>query len=231
MKTEKYNYQQTRLPEKGKYIIANSDQETITVYQAFNERIAKYAVLNQKFGGNHYSFNRMSWIKPNFMWMMYRSGWGAKPNQERILALKITKEGFNEILANAVSSSFDPSLYESKESWKRELEQSEIRLQWDPDHNPIGDKLERKAIQLGIKGKMLHQFNDSWIKKIEDITHFVQQQQNNIGSDFEGLEVPFERVLSFNEHQEIIKRIGLSWNCWNIYIEFIVDNEQKLIDL
>ncbi|WP_422570328.1 DUF4291 family protein, partial [Erwinia billingiae] len=29
----------------------------------------------------------MTWIKPSFLWMMYRSGWGMKdPGQKRILA-------------------------------------------------------------------------------------------------------------------------------------------------
>lgn len=228
MKTEKYIHQQSQLPDKGKYIIANYDLETITVYQAFNEKIAKYAVENQKFGGGNYSFDRMTWIKPNFMWMMYRSGWAKKENQEKILALKIKKEGFKNLLQKAVISSFKPELYKSKEIWKTALSSSEVRLQWDPDHNPIGKKLNRKAIQIGIKGETLKQFNDGWITQIEDITAFVRTQSQNIQSD---LIVPFERVLTFNKHQEIIKQVALDWKPWHIFIEFIVDNEQKFIEL
>ena len=97
MKVEKYNYQQTQLPTQGKHIIAQSDDKTITVYQAYNNAIANFAVANQKFGGSSYSFNRMTWVKPNFMWMMYRAGWATKENQERILAIKIKHEGFNKI--------------------------------------------------------------------------------------------------------------------------------------
>jgi len=33
MKIEKYIYQQTQIPKEGKYIIAQSDAETIRVYQ------------------------------------------------------------------------------------------------------------------------------------------------------------------------------------------------------
>jgi len=83
MKTEKYLHQQAQLPATGQFIIANYDTETITVYQAFNDRIAKYAVEKQKFGGAHYSFQPMTRIKPNFMWMMYRAGWATKQNQVR----------------------------------------------------------------------------------------------------------------------------------------------------
>jgi hypothetical protein len=36
----------------------------------------------------------MTWIKPSFLWMMYRCGWATKPGQERVLAIQITREGF-----------------------------------------------------------------------------------------------------------------------------------------
>jgi len=210
MKTEKYIYQQSQLPTEGKYIIANYNPETITVYQAFNPRIAKYAVNHQKFGGSDYSFNRMTWIKTGFMWMMYRSGWAQKKSQTRILAIKVTREGFYELLRNAVISSFKSELYKNREKWKSELENSEVRLQWDPDHNPNGAKLNRKAIQLGIKGKTLKYFNDEWITEIEDITDFVQKQFENVKLDFADLIVPFERVLNLDNHQDIINQIGLN---------------------
>ena len=71
------------------------------VYQAFCPQIAAFAVKNGKFGGPGYSFQRMTWIKTNFMWMMYRSGWAGKRDQERILAIRLSLEGFDTILANA----------------------------------------------------------------------------------------------------------------------------------
>jgi hypothetical protein len=45
----------------------------------------------------------MSWIKTNFLWMMYRCGWCTKPRQEHILAVRITLDGFNTILQHAKS--------------------------------------------------------------------------------------------------------------------------------
>ena len=36
----------------------------------------------------------MTWIKPSFLWMMYRCGWGLKEGQETVLAVEITREGF-----------------------------------------------------------------------------------------------------------------------------------------
>ena len=89
MKTEKYTEQKLRLPISGKQIIGRKENESIVVYQAFNLNIASYAVQHQKFGGDSYSFNRMSWIKPGFLWMMHRAGWAQKENQERILAITL----------------------------------------------------------------------------------------------------------------------------------------------
>jgi len=67
MRTEQYTAQQNRLPATGKQIIAYREDESIIVYQAFNHSIANYAVQHQQFGGSHYSFSRMSWIKPGFL--------------------------------------------------------------------------------------------------------------------------------------------------------------------
>jgi hypothetical protein len=41
----------------------------------------------------------MSWIKPNFLWVMYRSGWGTKAGQELTLALRLRRSFFNGLPA------------------------------------------------------------------------------------------------------------------------------------
>jgi hypothetical protein len=66
-------------------IRAAYNNDTITVYQAFNERIATLAINNQTFVSPPFKKERMTWIKPSFLWMMYRAGWGTKENQEHIL--------------------------------------------------------------------------------------------------------------------------------------------------
>jgi hypothetical protein len=47
--------------------------------------------------------------KPNFLWMLYRPGWGQKEGQECVLAVELSRAIFDEILsAAAVVSSYDP---------------------------------------------------------------------------------------------------------------------------
>ena len=210
MKTEKYIEQKKRLPEKGKQLIGYLEDDNITVYQAFNKNIAEYAIKQQKFGGSSYSFTRMSWIKPGFLWMMYRAGWATKENQESILAITLPIIHFKTILQQATISSYDNSLFTNEESWKKELEKTEVRLQWDPDHNPYGEKQERKAIQLGMKGAILKSFCSEWVSSIEDITHFVKEEYRKVLSgNINDLNVPVENVIDLND-EEIEKRIGIS---------------------
>lgn len=209
MRTEKYTEQLNRLPKTGKQIIARKEGDNLIVYQAFNEHIADYAITNQQFGGHHYSFNRMSWIKPGFLWMMHRAGWALKENQQRVLAITISLHHFKKILQQATISSYNSSLFTTEHEWKQELNSTAVRLQWDPDHDPYGNKQERKAIQLGMRGDLLKQFCTSWIVKIDDVTAFVKQEYKKVAANkLEDLNVPFEEVIALHD-AEIEKRIGI----------------------
>jgi hypothetical protein len=206
---ENYADYKERLPKRGKQIIGQYDHKWIVVYQAFNPLITEYAIKHQKFGGDNYSFNRMSWIKPNFLWMMYRAGWANKPNQERIVALWVDREKFDYILSQAVHSIFVEEVYQTGENWKKVLAQSEVRLQWDPDHDPYGNKLERKAIQLGLRGTMLRQFATQWIGRIEDITEWVKKEGAKVtAKQIENLLVAYEQIYPVNK-DTIAQRIGI----------------------
>lgn len=210
IRTENYFEAINRLPKDGQHILSHEQDEQIVVYQAYNHQIADYAVKNQFFGGDHYSYNRMSWIKPNFLWMMYRCGWASKANQERVLAIWIDKTGFEDILRQAVFSSFDPAYYTSHDEWKEKLNQKEVRLQWDPDHDPFGGKLARRAIQIGMKEHVLEAFGKQQIKQIEDITEFVIEQKLHVDNgELNKLIVPTETIYKLTD-DDLGKQIGVA---------------------
>src|SRR5262245_21691403 len=81
-RSEKYVYQCSVWPSTGRHILAQYDAESVVVYQAYRRSIGEWAIRHQKLGGPHFNDSRMSWIKPNFLWMMYRSGWGTKDGQQ-----------------------------------------------------------------------------------------------------------------------------------------------------
>lgn len=171
--------------------MAHFDDETIVVYQAYRPEIGMFAAEHNSFGGP-FSFNRMSWIKPNFLWMMYRSGWGTKEGQEITLAITLRRSFFDELLTAAIASSFGASTFDNIEDWKEALPQSDVRLQWDPDHNPSGGSVERRAIQLGLRGDTLRRYGKEEALHIEDISEFVAEQREHI-SHLDKLITPSER--------------------------------------
>ncbi len=188
-----YTEQSRAWPQTGRHILAQFDDHSIVVYQAYRPAIARFAVEQQRFGGE-FSFARMSWVKPNFLWMMYRSGWASKEGQERILAVTLKRAFFDEVLAAAVPSSFKAESCGPHEAWTHALATSEVRLQWDPDHDPHGGKLERRAIQLGLRGEMLRRYGGEELLSIDDITPFVIQQREVLKTDLEALQTPAEQT-------------------------------------
>src|SRR5207302_1704582 len=135
--TEPYPEQVKVWPKHGRHVLAQFDADTVVVYQAYSPAIGRYAAEHGAFGGA-FSYARMSWIKTNFLWMMYRSGWGTKADQEVTLALRLRRAFFDALLAEAVPSSWDCDLYPTREDWSRAVAGSDVRLQFDPDHHPSG---------------------------------------------------------------------------------------------
>ena len=178
---EPYGDQLAVWPQEGRHILAQFDDDTVIVYQAYRPAIGRFAAENGAFGGD-FSFSRMRWGKPNFLWMMCRSGWGTKVNQEVTLALRVRRAFFDSLLAEAVPSSWDRDQFATEEEWTRAVGRSSVRLQWDPDHHPSGAKSERRAIQLGLRGEVI------------DLSAFVAEQGSALSSgDPSALFTPRER--------------------------------------
>jgi hypothetical protein len=207
--TEPYSEQAKRWPRAGRHILAHFDDHSIVVYQAYRPSIGRFTIEHGYFGGG-FSLARMSWIKPNFLWMMYRSGWGTKEGQEITLGLRLRREFFESILALAVQSSYDEGHYSSREQWQEALAASEVRLQWDPDHHPSGAKLERRAIQLGLRGEILETFSRRELLEVVDMTEFVAEQRlRAAASRLADLRTPMESVYVPSD-PAIAKRLGLA---------------------
>ena len=91
----------------------------------------------------------MTWIKPSFLWMMYRAGWGEKDEgQKRILAIDISREGFEWALAHACLSHADESM--SHAHWQQHKDKSPVRIQWDPERDLQLNAKKQRAIQSGF---------------------------------------------------------------------------------
>lgn len=155
-------------------IRAAYNDKTIRVYQAYSDAIADSALEHGTFVAPPFKMERMTWVKPSFLWMMYRAGWGHKDDgQKRILAIDMTREGFDWALAHGCPSRPEPGM--SQEEWDLVKSRSPVRIQWDPERDLLLRPLDRRAIQIGLSGEAVRLYVEEWIQRITDVTSLAQQ--------------------------------------------------------
>ena len=162
---------------KEREIRADFDRETIVTYQAYSPAIAVPALDAQRFVPP-FSFRRMTWIKPSFLWLMHRSNWAQKAGQERILAIRIRRSGWDRALSLAVLTSFERSLFRSPDEWRKQFAEATVHLQWDPERSLRGSALPQYSIQIGLSRHIIEEFVQEWIVGIEDFTARVAKMYN-----------------------------------------------------
>lgn len=192
---------------KTREIRAAFDEEGIFVYQAFKPSIAAEALKKGSFG-EEFKLSRMTWIKPSLGWMLYRSYYATKRDQERILKIKLKHDGFLAILSKALPTMFDPNLFKSPEAWRSALQHSEVRYQWDPDRDLWLRLLDRRALQIGIQGSMVQEYVRNWIIRIEEVTELAHAIKAAIEQRTEKMPLtPQEYVYEVS--QEIQWKLGM----------------------
>ncbi|GAA2434513.1 DUF4291 domain-containing protein [Streptomyces lavendulocolor] len=182
--------------DEPKYRIrALHTEDTITVYQAYAPAIGGPAARTGRFPAS-WKRERMTWIKPSFLWMMYRCGWATKPDQETVLAVEITREGFEWALRHACLSHYVRGFHPDQDAWKRQLRRSPARVQWDPERDRHLAPLPYRSLQLGLAGEASARYADEWTVSIRDVTPLAREIHGLVrAGDLEGAErlMPEER--------------------------------------
>lgn len=190
-------------------IRADYDRETIVVYQAYNQQIGEQAIRDNKFS-EPFSFNRMTWIKPSFLWMMERCGYAQKKGQEIVLGIRIKRSSWEYALSQAVLTHPKEGVYSSGEEWSRLLEKATVNVQWDPERSIRGAKLDYRSIQVGISRYLIKEYNEDWIVDIEDYTPLVKKIYDfRLKGEYDRAKrlLPEEKVYPVS--LEIMKRLGM----------------------
>jgi hypothetical protein len=179
-----------------KEIRADYDRESIVVYQAYSPAIGEPAIAAQRFVAP-FSFNRMTWIKPSFLWMMERCGWGEKSGQEVVLGVRIRRSDWENALSQAVLSDVEGG-------------NALVRVQWDPERNLRGGKLEHRSIQVGLSRHLIRSYAEEWIVSITDLRPLVRKlrELRKAGKhDAAERHLPVERAYPVSE--ALAKRLGM----------------------
>ncbi|KAF3223448.1 hypothetical protein TWF106_010554 [Orbilia oligospora] len=179
-------------------IRASYDEESITVYQAYNDKIADAAVRNQTLAVPGWSCERMTWIKPSWSWMMYRSGFSHKDkNQSRILAIRMSHASFETILMQS-------SLSNSSQG------KQPVRVQWDPERSPsTKTKLPYRSIQIGIGRSVAETWAKEMILSIEDVTEKARRMYDDVeaGMGEKELEEKYINESIYDPENEEVRKV------------------------
>lgn len=147
---------------------------TVTVYQAYSPALGLPAARDGHFP-DVWKRDRMTWIKPSFLWMMYRCGWATKEGQETVLAVEITREGLDSALADAELSHYVRGVHPDLATWRRNLRRAPARVQWDPERDLHLNPLPYRSLQLGLSGEASRRYADEWTVSIRDVTPLARE--------------------------------------------------------
>lgn len=152
----------------------------------------------------------MPWGKPSFLWMMERSNWARKPGQERILAVRIARAGWEEALSSAVLSAHRPGVYRDYDDWRARMDAALVVVQWDPERTLRGASLPYKSIQVGLSRHIVPRYVEDWTVEIRDVTPLVSKLYGLIQSghaDRAADQLPRERP--YPTPPAIARRLGM----------------------
>jgi hypothetical protein len=143
--------------------------------------------------------------------MMERSNWGQKPGQEHILAVRITRQGWEDALSHAVLTTFEQGVYHDYDDWRRQLDGAIVHVQWDPERTLRGASLPYRSIQVGLSRHIIQRYVAEWTVEIRDITPLVRKLSTLIQSgdaDKARNLLPAERVYPVPD--AIARLLGMS---------------------
>ncbi|MGY6026287.1 DUF4291 family protein [Streptomyces spinosirectus] len=149
----------------------------------------------------------MTWIKPSSPRMMCRCGWGTKEGQEAVLAVEISRAGFEWALQHACLCHCERWLHADQAMWKRQLKRAPDRVQRDPERDLRLRPLPRRSRQLGLAGRRrggeaARLYADEWAVSVTDVTspaHAVHAHVQDGDPDAARRLVPDERPYPVDE--------------------------------
>ncbi|HYC33234.1 MAG TPA: DUF4291 domain-containing protein [Gemmatimonadales bacterium] len=188
-------------------IRARYDERVIRVYQAYSPEIGLAAVRAQKFVPP-FKMGRMTWIKPSFNWMMYRCGFGRKEGQHVVLGVDISREGFEWALRHAALSRYLPGVHSSEGEWRRSVDASPVRAQWDPERDwRLGQIDGVRSLQMGLSAEAVERYVSEWIVGIEDVTAAAHQMGRCVAAGVRPEVLPSDAEQVYPVDAELRQRV------------------------
>lgn len=187
-------------------VFAHFDDIGIFVYQAFKSSIVEHAVKKGTFDKG-FGLNRITWIKPSFGWILHRSKYATKHRMDAIAKIKISHKNWLNILSESVPTQFDNKIFKNEFEWQNKLRKADIIHQWDPDREINGIRLERGAIQIGLRGAAIFKYVNEWIISVEDVTSLAKKVNHNIKKNISTYDIVPE-LKEYTLPENLTKKLG-----------------------
>jgi len=141
---------------------------------------------------------------------MYRCGYATKPGQQEVvLAIGITREGFEWSLEHASLARFIPSVHRSHEEWRKLLEETTVRVQWGPERDWRLNIIPGvRSIQVGLSGEAVERYVNQWIVRIQDVTEVAHRIVGDLKNGITPEYLPHKPEAAYRLNPELQARIS-----------------------
>ncbi|MEQ1570416.1 MAG: DUF4291 family protein [Myxococcota bacterium] len=167
----------TTVPEP-RTLCASFDERVVTVWQAHSNAVADAAVAAGRFGGRAWRTDRVTRFRVSLPSLLARNGWATRPGRERILAVHVSRGGFDALLRQAVHASFEPELYPSRSGWLLATRYANVTVAWHADVDPTGSDLPRQTVRFGVRDAALRELTSKWVVGVDDWTAWVVEHRD-----------------------------------------------------
>jgi Domain of unknown function (DUF4291) len=138
-------------------------ESSFIVYYRCNTEIANAAVQAQSLDFPIFKPGRHTWINPSFRSVLrqYRSACAQQQNPEHVIALHITREGWEQALK------WDHSRMSGETPY--------ARCRSDPELDIGSESLSFNFVQITLTPKAVNQGLNKWIVEIKDVTNAMKE--------------------------------------------------------
>lgn len=160
--------------EAPRTLLATHDAERVVVWQAHAPEVAEHALRAQRFSGvPGWRLDRTTRLRVSLPSLAWRTAYGARPGRERLLAVTLAREGFDEIVRRAIPAEYSPETYPSEASFRLATKFASATVSWHPDRDGAGAEVPWETARFGIRGSLLDTFARSWVLGIADHTAWL----------------------------------------------------------
>jgi hypothetical protein len=139
-------------------LIASFDAESVVAYQAFPEALGAEIVARRGLGGG-WRFDRHTRLQTSWRFVADRYAFGDRLHRSRILAIHVSRAGFDALVTAALTAEWDPALYKTSGAWRLATRFAPVLVEWI-DETP----------RFVVHGPLVRQLATEWVVDLRDVS-------------------------------------------------------------